>query len=291
MCTALKYKHCVGRNFDYEMSYQEQIIKIKRDEYDSGFAILGICSGIAEEYPLLYDGINECGLFCGALAFTGNAHYNEPEEFMINIPAYQFVFEILGQFRDVATVEEWLIDVNITNENYSDTIQNTDMHWFICDENDAIIVEQTIDGLKVYHNDVMTNNPPYPLQKDICEFGLSMIGDSVSNYGNDPVWYSRGRKTDGLAGGYSSDERFERLTYLLGCLNNCEDIFSPINETMHLLGSVEQIYGVTDVQDKFEYTIYSVVYNLIEKNMVVKLYNRLEPKYFQLYNENNRSDL
>lgn len=291
MCSTFKYKDCVGRNFDYEVSYKEQVIKIKRHEYDNGFAILGICSGVTEDYPLLYDGINECGLYCGGLAFTKNAVYNKPEEFMINIPSYQFILEILGQFKDVATIEEWLMDVNITNENYSDEIQSSPLHWFICDQEDSIIVEQTEDGLNVYHSDLMTNNPPFPKQKDTAEFSNSMVGDCDSCYVDDSIWYSRGRETDGLSGGYSSDERFERLSFLLDCLNKSDDKFGNEEEAFHLLSSVEQIYGVTHVDDKFEYTIYSVVYNMKDKNMIVKCYDELEPRYFQLYNENSRTDL
>ena len=47
------------------------------------------------------------------------------------------------------------------------------------------------------------------------------------------------------------------------CSSNSD--FNPITETFHLLQSVEQVYGATPVEDKFEYTIYSIVYDISKK--------------------------
>ena len=100
-----------------------------------------------------------------------------------------------------------------------------------------------------------------------------MVGDSDARYINDPVWHSRGRETDGLAGGYSSDERFERVKYLK-TLNENHDKFDPVIEASHLLSSIEQIYGITQVDDKYEYTIYKVIYDMEKRGMYTKPYTR-----------------
>ena len=39
MCTALKYKQTMGRNFDYEVSYGEEIVQIPRHKYDNIYSI------------------------------------------------------------------------------------------------------------------------------------------------------------------------------------------------------------------------------------------------------------
>ena len=72
MCSTFKYKHTMGRNYDYEVSYEEEVIFIPKGENvcHNKFDILGIGSGLFKEFPMLYDGMNEKGLCCSGLAFT-----------------------------------------------------------------------------------------------------------------------------------------------------------------------------------------------------------------------------
>ena len=106
---------------------------------------MGICTGAVDDYPLLYDGINEHGLFCGGLAFEGNAHYRRYQDGMGNIPSFDFTFQVLAHNKTVKEAREWLEDVNIWCEPFSDEFPNSDLHWFIADVDEAIIVEQTVD--------------------------------------------------------------------------------------------------------------------------------------------------
>lgn len=301
MCTVLKNKNCIGRNFDYEISYNEQSIVIPENTFENKYSIIGICTGLVENYPLLYDGMNSEGLVCCGLAFTGNAKYFEPKDGRLNIPAYDFVFQILSRYKSVEEVEYALFDegewINITNETFSDEMPNTDLHWFIADENRAIIVEQTeYEGLTWYNalTNVMTNNPPYRHQKLDYDNRRLKIGDSSLQ---NKVWYSRGRETDNLCGGYSSEERFCKASYLLEQLENAESPINTITETFHLLSSVEQVYGATPVENKFEYTIYSVVYDTYHHCMIYKTYDSLnycwvdENVHLDSFRLNNKKEL
>lgn len=278
MCSILKYKNVVGRNFDYEISYQEEARVVERDEFNNKYKVVGMCTGLVQDYPLLYDGINEKGLVCGALAFTGNAVYNNKKEGMINIPSYDFVFRILSNFRTVDEVKNELDKINISNEQYSKEFPNSDLHWFISDREKSIIIEQTEEGLDVYDGDVMTNNPPYYLQKNNCASENFTIGY------NAPTWLpecfnSRGNSTFGLKGDYTSMGRFQRLTYLKNNLEKEDKDFDAETQAFHLLSSVEQIYGNTPVYEKdsqdvkYEYTIYSVVYDMNKFSMHLRKYN------------------
>ena len=88
MCTASNYitkNHYFGRNFDYEISYNERVCITPRnfifsfrliDDIKTHFAIIGITAGI-DEYPLYYDACNEKGLSIAGLNFAGNASYLE----------------------------------------------------------------------------------------------------------------------------------------------------------------------------------------------------------------------
>lgn len=274
MCSIFKYKNCVGRNFDYEVSYDEELRIIEKGEFYSSYKIIGMCTGFVKDYPLLYDGMNECGLVCGALAFEGNAFYKEPNEHKFSPPSYEFVLYVLKNFSSVEIVRDFISSdwFQISNENYSEDMPSSDLHWFIADEKESIIVEQTIDGLNIYDGSVMTNNPPYPIQNHEYESFKDLIGDTIY-YKN--IYNTRGMETSGLDGSYTSDGRFERLSYLKEKLEESDNSFGDISQGFHLLSSVEQIYGATPVSDKFEYTIYSIVYDMQNLQVYLKGYDDL----------------
>ena len=289
MCTILKYKDCVGRNFDYEISYKEELIIIPRETYGNEYAMIGICTGVVQD-PLLYDGMNEFGLVCGGLAFTNNAHYIDIEDVKYRdyiFTPYNFVFQILGSFKTVKEAKEHLNKSHIINKQYSDEFPNSDLHWFIADEKESIIVEQTTDGLNIYGGEVMTNNPPYPFQLRQNRNNLGFIG---SAYNKDKKYFTRGIETKELCGGYTSSERFTRVSYLKDKLEK-NNISNNISETFHLLSSVEQCYGATPVQNKFEYTIYSVVYDMKNKRIWIKTYDKLCPTNYFITNDLERISL
>lgn len=291
MCTSLKYKSCFGRNFDYEVSYKEQLVNVPKGEFGNEYAVIGMCTGLVKDYPLLYDGMNEFGLTCGGLAFTGNAYYTDYNMKMKNnIPVYKFILHILGNYRTVVEVinDFGYGEANLTNEQYSEDFPNTDLHWQICDANQSIIIEQTKDGLRVYNGDVLTNNPPYPLQLEEDNVNRSFIGKTSEK---SKKYFTRGTETEMLDGGYTSSERFTRVSYLKEKLEETTDKFNPISETFHLLQSVEQVYGATPVKDKFEYTIYSIVYDMNNKTVWVKTYDKLCSVNFTIGKESERVDI
>ena len=275
----------VGRNFDYEVSYNEEIITIERNEYDNKYSMIGVCTGAVTDYPLLYDGMNEYGLVCGGLAFTGNAKYQKYQEDKLNIPSFDFTFQVLGNNKSVNEVIKWLSNVSIWCEPYSDEIKNSDLHWFIADKENMIIVEQTDDGLHWYFAEtgVMTNNPPYPEQL-LSYKSNKIIGQihPLMSTVREKEWFSRGRETDGLLGGYSSDDRFEKASYLLDKMSRTDTTYNSVAETFHILESVMQLYGLTPVDGKYEYTIYSVVYDIGRGLMWIRTYDKICPNNYMI---------
>lgn len=274
MCTSIKYKSCMGRNYDYEQSFDETVVVIPKDKYGNKYSIMGICTGSVTDYPLLYDGMNEKGLCMSGLAFEGNAYYYDEDEVgygsSIVFP-YQFILYVLGNFSSVDEIREHLYfdDVFLVDVQYSIDLPNADLHWLICDEYESIVVESTKDGLDIYDGDVLTNNPPYPDQTMISLWSNDLIGKNIpTNYDN-----TRGTETFKLRGDYTSQSRFSRITYIKKMLEKSENDFDDTTQTFHLLASVEQIYGLTPVNGKYEYTIYSVVYDMKNKAMLVKTYD------------------
>ena len=275
MCSIFKYDNCVGRNFDYEISYNEELRVIEANEHDNKFKVIGMCTGMVKDYPLLYDGINSEGLVCGALAFENNAVYFDEDESKVCIPAYNFVFHMLSVFSSVKDVVDFLDtnDVIITNTQFSEQFPNSALHWFVADTDDSIVIEQTSDGLKYYQGSVMTNNPPYDLQLKACDDLTGCIGDTGSMKWD---YHTRGLETWNLNGDYTSMGRFSRITYLKERLEESNKSFDKRMQSFHLLSSVEQIYGATPVGDGFEYTIYSIVYDMQNKKALLKFYDESE---------------
>ena len=273
MCSIFKYNAIVGRNFDYDVSYNETIRHIHKSEnpFTPKYNIIGVATGLTE-YPLLYDGMNSNGLVVGGLAFTGNAYYIESDKNdKLNIPAYDFTLRILSECGSVQEIKDLLRYIKITDETY-ESFPNSELHWFAADKTKSIIIEQTKDGLHYYDGSVMTNNPSYPQQTMICNGYQTRI--KKDNSFND----TRGTETCGLVGDYTSEGRFARLTYLKDKLENTNNNFNPVTQAFHLCSCVEQVYGATRVNNAFEYTIYSIVYDMNNLKVYYKSYDNLKIK-------------
>lgn len=269
----------MGRNYDYEMSYKEEVIFIPKQEEVCGnkYDILGIGSGLFPDYPMLYDGMNEKGLAMSGLAFTDNAHYHKYlKPNIVNYKPYSIIPTILGNYESVKQFQEIVVDkhyVNIIDAPYNNETANAELHWFLCDKDDCLVIESTKNGVNIYVNNygVLTNNPPFPLMEDECKDILRKVG-IYTDYESD-MYFSRGTETQGLSGGYTSAERFARLVYLKQHIGKY-DMLSPVDDSFKLCQSVEQLYGCTPVDEKFEYTIYQAVYDLEELKLYTKPYKQ-----------------
>ena len=158
MCTAANYiaeKHYFGRNFDYEISYNEKVTIAPRnykfdfkliDSIETHYAIIGVAAGV-DAYPLYYDACNEMGLSIAGLNFAGNAKYLDEKEGMVNITPFELIPYLLGNFSTVTEVKEALENINLVNINFSDELPLSPLHWMISDESGAIVVEPMEDGL------------------------------------------------------------------------------------------------------------------------------------------------
>ena len=278
----------MGRNYDYDQSYDETVTNLPRGYKGNKYACIGVCTGIINEHPLFYDAMNECGLCISALAFSGNAHYNPPLEDKENIPSYDFIRYIIGNFDTVESVKAYLENCNITDEPYSEQFPNSDLHWMICDKTDCIVVEQTKKGLNVYdnHYGVLTNNPPFDRQVIEMKSMDKIIG---SIYYPNGICKSRGTETVGVKGDTTSMGRFHRVHYYMEQMKKpkgkvCSDDVS----TLHLLDLVKQTWGATPVNDSYEYTIYSVIYDMEELEIIIKPYDNTSVNRIMLRNKERR---
>lgn len=308
MCTASNYitnDHYFGRNFDYEISYNERVTITPRnykfkfrkiDDIDSHYAIIGIAAGI-DSYPLYYDACNEKGLSIAGLNFPDNAVYREYEDGKINLTPFEFIPYLLGKAANLSEAEELLNDINLVNINFSDELPLSPLHWMISDDSGAIVVEPLNDGLKIYHNPigVLTNNPPFDKQLFYLNNYISLSNKTPQNTfgGNIKLFdYSRGMGAIGLPGDLSSASRFAKVAFTRANSYSEFDETSSVSQFFHILGSVEQQKGCTfiDEPNLYEYTIYTSCYNTNKGILYYKTYNNSQITSVDLNKENLNSN-
>lgn len=274
MCTAVTYKaECFyfGRTLDNDFSYLEQVTVTPRNfkfEFRNGrvieqhFAMIGMAY-VVGNYPLYYDAVNEKGLCIAGLNFVGNACYFQPADGKENIAQFELIPYILSQCESVTKAKEMLGRINITGEAFSRDLPAAQLHWIIADKEQAITVESTKDGLKIYDNPVgvLTNNPPFPMQTFNLNnyMGLSALPPrNTFAPGFEPDVYSRGMGALGLPGDLSSQSRFVRAAFTKLNSVSGNDEKSSVGQFFHILGSVEQTRGCCILDNgKYEITVYT----------------------------------
>ncbi len=305
MCTASNYitdDHYFGRNFDYEISYNERVTITPRnykfefrkiDAIESHYAIIGIAAGI-DSYPLYYDACNEKGLAIAGLNFAGNAVYKEFDDDMVNVTPFELILYLLGQAGDVAEARKLLSEINLVNINFADELPLSPLHWMLSDGKEAIVVEPLEDGLKIYDNPVgvLTNNPPFDKQLFYLNNYRNLSNRNPENtFGGDVDLdeYSRGMGGIGLPGDLSSASRFAKVAFTRANSYSGSDEASSVSQFFHILASVEQQNGCTFIDDPnlYEYTIYTSCYNTNRSILYYRTYNNSQITAVDL----NREDL
>ena len=247
MCTAINFKskdHYFGRNLDLEYTYQEAVTITPRNypfrfrmvgEMDTHYAIIGMAY-VVDGYPLYYDATNEKGVSMAGLRFAGNAHYPERAEGKDNVAPFEFIPWVLSQCENMQQVRKLLSRVNLANIDFSAELPSTPLHWMISYKEESLVVESMKDGLHVYDNfvNVMTNNPPFPIQ----------------------LWNLENQKV--LPGDLSSPSRFVRAAHVLKnsvCGLSEEE---SVGQFFHILTAVEQQRGCNRMESgQYEITAYS----------------------------------
>ena len=279
MCTAATYystNHYFGRNLDLEYSYHETVTVVPRNHafafrhvknMGKHYAMIGMAY-VVGDYPLFYDAINEAGLGMAGLNFPGNACYFETKSDADNVTPFEFIPWILSQCASVKEAKELLSRINLINENFSDELPLSPLHWMISDKETSIVVEQTKDGLHVYDNPVgvMTNNPTFDKQLFNLNNYMSLSAEPPKNTfasGLQLDEYSRGMGALGLPGDLSSASRFIKVAFTRMNSVSGESEKESVSQFFHILSSVDQQRGCVHLgDDKYEITIYTSCCNL-----------------------------
>ncbi len=273
MCTSISFKtndHYFGRNLDYEFGYNESVTIAPRNfrwnfrhaaENKKNYAMIGMAY-VVDGYPLYYDATNEKGLSAAGLNFPAYARYFDARPDKTNVAPFEFIPFVLSRCATVKEARKLLANVNLCNEDFSEQLPASPLHWHIADKNASIVAESTADGLKIYDDpvNVMTNSPTFDFHLLNLTHYMGATREIASNRFAPELKlnaYSRGAGGFGLPGDLSSASRFVRAAF---AVNNsvCDgDEASSVGHFFQLLGSVAQQKGCCAVERGYEYTIYS----------------------------------
>ncbi|WP_251717553.1 choloylglycine hydrolase [Lactobacillus agrestimuris] len=305
MCTSIIFSpknHYFGRNFDYEISYGQEVVITPRDYkfkfrktngIDKHFAIYGIAA-VFDNYPLYFDAANERGLGMAGLNYAGQAYYSDEfDDDKTNISPFEFIPWVLSQCSTIEEAKDLISKTHLVNIDFSEKLKLSPLHWLLADKSGkSITVEPDKDGIHVYDNPVgvLTNNPPFPKQI----FNLNNYSDvsprmPENNFSDkiefDP--YSRGLGSRNLPGGVDSESRFVRATFTKYNAPVTDDETENIDNYFHILHAVEQPKGLDEIKPGlFEYTIYSDCFDFDNNEFYYTTYSNKQINHVKVDKEN-----
>ena len=275
MCTAVSHTDTFGyfgRTLDLDRDYGEQVVATPRHfsldfrfcaPQREHFALLGMAA-VCDVMPLYFDAANECGLFIAGLHFPRFAAYATPVAGnKDNVAPFELIPWVLGQCRCVAEAVVLLRRCRLVDIAPTDDLPVAPLHWLVADDSEAVTVEPTAQGLRIYPNEVgvLTNNPPFPFHLHYLTHFMQTSPAAPRNTAF-PAWaltpYSLGMGGMGLPGDFSSASRFVRAAFVKAHLEKGETEAARVRQFFHLLGAVSQPCGCTQTPDGGqEYTRYT----------------------------------
>jgi choloylglycine hydrolase len=261
-----------GRNLDWGFDYGETPIVVPRNytwhsthdgDQTTKTAITGM--GIVQNgMPLFFDCANEDGLGVAGLSFAGYASYAEhPVDGKHNIPTFEFPLWITTNFTTVDQAEIALKDTVLTNDPAGPNLPVSPMHWLIVDHDRAIVVEQTVDGMKLFHDDfdALTNQPGFDFQRENLRAYLA----ATNEWPSDATWsrgtlkpYGTGLSMRQIPGDCSSPSRLVRAAFLNAFYPTQDSVAGNVSRLFHILGNVAMVLGQCKMADgSFEHTLYT----------------------------------
>ncbi len=296
MCTAVSWGVYFGRNLDLERGYGEKVVITPRNfVFQKGFpkplkshyALIGMAA-VMDNYPLYFEATNEKGLSMAGLNFPENAVYFDADPKKDNIPPYALIPWVLGQCANLEEVRQLLKKLNLTNENFSETLPLSPLHFLISDQTGCLVVESVGEGLKLYDNPfgVLTNNPPFPYHRLHLNDFMALHAGAADNRFDEKLPlhnYSLGMGALGLPGDFSSASRFIRAFFVKENSAPGESETEKVTHFFHILQSVAMPKGCVWTKNGYEYTRYTSCCNAERGIYYYTTYENLQPTAVYLH--------
>ena len=279
MCTGLCLstkdgKHLFGRNLDVPASYNQAVQIVPRnfkwlnvatqETITSKYACIAM-GIVIDNHPLLFDGVNEKGLAGGGLNFTHFAKFSSTAvKDKISLSASDFVYWVLSTFSSLSELKETLPSVILTSIPFKPDLPVAGLHWIFTDKTgESIVVEKTVNGLKVMDNKVgvLTNAPTFDWHlTNLTQYmGLTATQPQDTTWGEQNLKpLGQGLGAFGLPGDYSSPSRFVKAAFLRNHIDYADVNYSGMSEFFHILNGVAMVRGsVVTPQHLNDITLYT----------------------------------
>ena len=229
--------------------------------------------------PLYFDCANASGLGVAGLNFPGYAQYADaPVEGKTNVAAYEFPLWVVANFTTVDEVERALDNLVIVGKPINDRYPVSLLHWIIGDATRSIVVEQTAQGMEVYHDDVdvLANQPGFAWHRENLRNYMNVSNELPQNV----VWdkaellpYGSGAGMRGIPGDYYSTSRFVRVAYLNSHYPVQSGEKANVSRMFHELEGVAMIDGAARMTNgEFERTVYTGGYSAATRTYYFNTY-------------------
>ena len=225
------------------------------------YAMIGMAA-VVDNYPLYFEATNEKGLSMAGLNFPENAVYFDATPQKDNVPPYGLIPWILSQCANLDDARQLLSNLNLTNENFSEDLPLSPLHWMLSDKQGSLVVESVKEGLKVYDNPfwVLTNNPPFDYHRLHLNDFMALHNGAADNRFDKGIPlhnYSLGMGAIGLPGDFSSASRFVRAFFVKENAVPGKSEAESVNQFFHILQSVAMPNGCVWTKNGYEYTRYT----------------------------------
>ncbi len=300
-CTALRLTAgdsgvVVGRTMEFGFDVASDVVvvpagskmtssladKTRGIHYTTRYGIVG--SNFMNKH-MVVDGMNEKGLYIGALYLPGYASYQKwtPENAAKSMAPEDYVAWLLGNFATVTEVRE-NYDKVILVENPQKEIggQSFPGHFLITDSSGAsIVIEPTDKTLQLFENPlgILTNSPTFDWHMtNLSNYGnlsvtnvapLNLTGKTIKGFG-------QGTGLLGMPGDYTPPSRFVRAVAFSQAAPQLATATETVPQMFHIMNAFDIPYGA--VQDKTEsgthidYTVWTSVVDLKNLHYAFKTY-------------------
>ncbi len=252
-------------------------------QYTTKYGIVGLNF---MEKRMVVDGMNEKGMYVGALYLPGYASYRKktPKDAAKSLAPEDYVAWLLGNFASVAEVKTNYNKVVLV-ENPQKEIggQSFPGHFLITDASGAAIVIEPIDkALKLYENPlgVLTNSPGFDWHMiNLSNYAnLSAVNVKPLDFSNTTInTFGQGSGLVGLPGDFTPPSRFVRAVVFSQTAIKLPTAAETVLQTFHIMNAFDIPYGSIQEKTKdaihYDYTQWTTVADLKNKKYAYKTYN------------------
>ncbi len=241
---------------------------------------------------MISDGINDKGVYFGALYLPGFTKYQEVPVGKENLAVtpIDVGMYLLGTSGSVAEAKENIKRILVWPEVTAPVNILFPLHFSVQDKTGAAAVFEYVNGqLNIYDNElgVVTNSPPFDwhlinLRNYVNLSPDNALGKNLS--GTRIVQIGEGSGMLGLPGDPTPPSRFVRAVAITQCAFKADDEVGATKDMMHVMNNFDLVKGVSrglengDVTS--DYTQWTTIADLTNLNFLVRMWEK--PEYVQI---------